>query len=83
MEAAEQLKDIWDNLPEEEHRRAIKRLFLLWHPDKNMDDQADCTEVSQWIQNTAARGKAGFRYPGEAEREEDVENQKVCVRACR
>ena len=31
----QELREIW-RLPEEERRRAMKRLYLKWHPDKSL-----------------------------------------------
>uniref|UniRef100_A0A3B3UY17 HEPN domain-containing protein n=1 Tax=Poecilia latipinna TaxID=48699 RepID=A0A3B3UY17_9TELE len=44
------LAEIW-NLPEEERRKAIKRLYLRWHPDKNPDCQDLATEACKYLQN--------------------------------
>ncbi|XP_043987905.1 sacsin [Gambusia affinis] len=44
------LAEIW-NLPEEERRKAIKRLYLKWHPDKNLDCQDLATEACKYLQN--------------------------------
>jgi sacsin len=48
----EQLKRIWQ-LPGEDRRKAVKRLYLQWHPDKNEDSDAD--EVFKFIMNEIQR----------------------------
>ncbi|XP_075964763.1 sacsin-like [Anarhichas minor] len=65
------LADIW-MLPEEERHKAIKRLYLRWHPDKNPDCQLLATEAFKYLQNQIeelSRGKgkgktAGSSYSG-------------------
>ncbi|KAM4608841.1 LOW QUALITY PROTEIN: sacsin-like [Polymixia lowei] len=42
--------EIW-TLPEEEKNKAIKRLYLRWHPDKNPDCQQLATEAFKYLQN--------------------------------
>ncbi|KAM4732000.1 sacsin-like [Anableps anableps] len=44
------LAEIW-MLPEEERRKAIKRLYLRWHPDKNPDCQVFASEAFQYLQH--------------------------------
>ncbi|XP_070831492.1 sacsin isoform X1 [Chaetodon trifascialis] len=44
------LEEIW-TLPEEERHKAIKRLYLRWHPDKNPDCQLLSTEAFKYLQN--------------------------------
>uniref|UniRef100_A0A667X6W3 HEPN domain-containing protein n=1 Tax=Myripristis murdjan TaxID=586833 RepID=A0A667X6W3_9TELE len=44
------LAEIW-TLSEEERKKAIKRLFLRWHPDKNPDYQLLATEAFKYLQN--------------------------------
>lgn len=44
------LEEIW-NLPEEERQKAIKRMFLRWHPDKNPDCESLATEAFKYLQN--------------------------------
>ncbi|XP_034418006.1 sacsin [Cyclopterus lumpus] len=56
------LTDIW-MLPEEERQKAIKRLYLRWHPDKNPDCQLLATEAFKYLQNqinelSKGKGKA-------------------------
>ncbi|XP_037645588.1 sacsin-like [Sebastes umbrosus] len=43
------LTEIW-TLPEEERHKAIKRLYLRWHPDKNPDCQLLATEAFKYLQ---------------------------------
>lgn len=54
------LAEIW-RLPEEERLKAIKRLYLRWHPDKNLDCQSLANEAFKYIQNQIdelSKGKA-------------------------
>ncbi|XP_071319602.1 sacsin [Trachinotus anak] len=44
------LAEIW-TLPAEERQKAIKRLYLRWHPDKNPDCQFLATEAFKYLQN--------------------------------
>lgn len=44
------LAEIW-TLPKEERHKAIKRLYLRWHPDKNPDCQDLATEAFKYLQN--------------------------------
>ena len=57
-EISDLLEDAW-NLPEERRRKIIKRLYLRWHPDKNLGDEELCTEVCQHIQNETSRLERG------------------------
>ena len=56
-EISDLLEDAW-KLPEERRRKIIKRLYLRWHPDKNLGDEF-CTEVCQHIQNETSRLERG------------------------
>uniref|UniRef100_A0AAZ1X477 HEPN domain-containing protein n=1 Tax=Oreochromis aureus TaxID=47969 RepID=A0AAZ1X477_OREAU len=54
------LAEIW-RLPEEERHKAIKRLYLRWHPDKNPDCQSLTNEAFKYLQNRIdelSKGKA-------------------------
>ena len=42
-------------LSEDRRRQVVKRLFLLWHPDKNPGNEEFCTEVFQHIKNEIER----------------------------
>ena len=44
----EQLKQIW-KLKEPERSRAIRRLYLQWHPDKNLDNVEVADEVFKFL----------------------------------
>ncbi|XP_045909612.1 sacsin [Micropterus dolomieu] len=68
------LAEIW-TLPKEERHKAIKRLYLRWHPDKNPDCQSLATEAFKYLQNQIAelskgktasssspRGNSNFSY---------------------
>ena len=49
-EVKKALAEIW-KLPEDKRKKAIRRLYLRWHPDKNMDMQDIANEVMKFIQN--------------------------------
>ncbi|XP_070770641.1 sacsin [Enoplosus armatus] len=44
------LTEIW-TLAEEDRHKAIKRLYLRWHPDKNPDCESLATEAFKYLQN--------------------------------
>ncbi|XP_072300323.1 sacsin-like [Eucyclogobius newberryi] len=44
------LDEVW-TLPTEERNKAIKRLYLRWHPDKNPDCPVIATEAFKYLQN--------------------------------
>ena len=54
-------------LPEDKQKKALRRLYLRWHPDKNMDMQDIANEVMKFIQNEWERLSRG----GSASREND------------
>lgn len=49
-EIDKRLEEIWP-LPEEERNKAIKRLYLRWHPDKNIDCYHLATEAFKYLKN--------------------------------
>ena len=57
------LKDIW-KLPEDKKKKALRRLYLRWHPDKNMDMQEIANEVMKFIQNEVERLSRGGSAEG-------------------
>ena len=52
------LEEAW-TLPEKKRRKITKRLYLRWHPDKNLGDEEFCKEVCQYIQSEVSRLKRG------------------------
>ncbi|XP_053295044.1 sacsin [Pleuronectes platessa] len=57
------LAEIW-TLPAEERHKAIKRLYLRWHPDKNPDHQFLATEAFKYLMSrveelSTGKGKSG------------------------
>ena len=64
-EVKKALVEIW-KLPEDKRTKAVKRLYLRWHPDKNMDMQDIANEVMKFIQNEVEKLSKG----GSANREE-------------
>ena len=47
-ELMKQLDRIW-RLPEEEKQKAIKRLYLKWHPDKNPENEEIAEEIFKFL----------------------------------
>ena len=66
-----ELERIW-RLPAELRRRAIRRLYLNWHPDKR-DDKALAKEAFQFLQRQIERLEEGLSL--EDPEEENVEEQ--------
>ncbi|XP_028446258.1 sacsin [Perca flavescens] len=70
MEIDKCLAEIW-NLPGEDRLKAIKRLYLRWHPDKNPNCPLLATEAFKYLKNqiddlSKGKGKgktAGSSYP--------------------
>jgi len=62
QEVFDEISDLLDGawkLPDETRRKIIKRLYLRWHPDKNLGDEEFCTEVCQHIQHETSRLERG------------------------
>ena len=57
-EISDLLEEAW-TLPEDKRRKIIKRLYLRWHPDKNLGDEEFCNEVCQHIQSEVSRLERG------------------------
>ena len=65
-EVRKKLSEIW-KLPEDKRKKAIRRLYLRWHADKNMDMQDITNEVMKYIQTEVERlskGKSSSRDKG-------------------
>ena len=54
QEITKTLEEAW-GLSEDRRRQVVKRLFLLWHPDKNPGNEEFFTEVFQHIRNEIDR----------------------------
>ena len=65
-EISDMLEEAW-RLPDNRRRKIVKRLFLRWHPDKNLGDETFCTVTFQHIQNEIARLEKDERQKGERE----------------
>ncbi|KAM4558185.1 sacsin [Odontesthes bonariensis] len=52
------LAEIW-TLPEAERQKAIRRLYLRWHPDKNPDCKEVAEEAFKYLQNRIEELKKG------------------------
>ena len=57
-EIKNELQDIWQLL-KDDRRRAIHRLYLKWHPDKNLDNPQIAEEVFKFIQEDLDRLEKG------------------------
>ena len=53
------LQEAW-KLPEEDRRHVIKRLYLKWHPDKNIGNEEFCGEVFRYIKEIIYKLKHGI-----------------------
>ena len=49
-----QLDEIW-KLPEEDRKKALRRLCLKWHPDKNLDNQGLAEAVFKFLNNEISK----------------------------
>ena len=49
-----QLDEIW-KLPEEDRKKALRRLCLKWHPDKNLDNQQLAEAVFKFLNNEISK----------------------------
>ncbi|KAK7488212.1 hypothetical protein BaRGS_00020519, partial [Batillaria attramentaria] len=68
-----QLRDIWSAFASDKDRlRAVKRLLLKWHPDKNQGREEFCTKVFQRIQHYVDLLKQGRDLPTEDDIDEDT-----------
>uniref|UniRef100_A0A672HNF9 Sacsin-like n=2 Tax=Salarias fasciatus TaxID=181472 RepID=A0A672HNF9_SALFA len=59
------LAEIW-TLPEAEKQKAIKRLYLRWHPDKNPDSEFITTEAFKYLLRRLEELKSGTMRHGTA-----------------
>ena len=57
-EISDLLEEAW-TLPEDKRRKIVKRMYLRWHPDKNIGDEEFCKEVCQHIQSEVSRLERG------------------------
>ena len=57
-EISDMLEEAW-KLTEEKRRKIIKRLYLRWHPDKNLGNEEFCNEVCKHIQSETSRLERG------------------------
>ena len=57
-ELCKELKRIWQ-LPEEERNRAVRRLYLMWHPDKN-PERILAEEVFKYLKYQVERLEEGL-----------------------
>ena len=57
LDLQRQLSDIW-KLPEEDRKRAIRRLCLKWHPDKNLDNPVLAEDIFKFLNSEISRRNA-------------------------
>ena len=57
-EISDLLEQAW-KMPEEKCRKVIKRLYLRWHPDKNVGNEELCNEVFKHLQNEISQLESG------------------------
>ena len=57
-EISDLLEEAW-KMPEDKRRKVIKRLYLRWHPDKNVGDEEFCNEVCKHLQSEISRLERG------------------------
>lgn len=79
-EIDKQLEEIWPLL-EVERNKAVKRLFLRWHPDKNLDCYDLANEAFKYLKNRIdellngrARNRGNQRETGNQRRHQDFRN---------
>ena len=53
------LEEAWQ-LPDEDRRHVIKRLYLTWHPDKNIGNEEFCAEVFIYMKEIIYKLKHGI-----------------------
>ena len=85
-EVRQELKEIW-RLPDSERQKAIRRLYLQWHPERNPENISQATAVTQLIEKESGSrvnesgGASDFSILSRAARQqrETFENfQKYC-----
>ena len=54
-----ELRNIWQ-LPEEDRRKAVKRLYLKWHPDKNLHQVQLAEQVFKFLKRQVERLDKGL-----------------------
>ena len=75
-EICEELKKIW-KLPDDMKRKAIKRMYLKWHPDKNLVNTKLAEEAFKFLKRQIERMEEGkpMEDPDEPEQSEDTTPQ--------
>ena len=57
-----ELRDIW-KLPIDDRKSAIRRLYLKYHPDKNLNNQKEAEEAFKFLQEELDRLESGDKFP--------------------
>ena len=70
----QQLRQIW-RMSELDRNRAIRRLYLRWHPDKNLDNVEMATDVFKFLLKQIERLERGLDPEEEEVEEEDSEGE--------
>jgi sacsin len=68
----QQLKQIWQ-MSEPNRSRAVRRLYLQWHPDKNLDNVELASEVFKFLKKQIERLEQGLEPEEEEESGEEEE----------
>ena len=75
-EICEELKKIWKLPNEDMRRRAIKRMYLKWHPDKNLDNVELAGEAFKFLKRQLERLECGKPMESPDVSEEDPEEKE-------
>ena len=73
-EICEELKRVW-KLSEDMKKKAIRRMYLKWHPDKNMDNPALAEEAFKFLKQQIERLEQGKPMSDPEEQEEESTSQ--------
>uniref|UniRef100_T1J4U3 Uncharacterized protein n=1 Tax=Strigamia maritima TaxID=126957 RepID=T1J4U3_STRMM len=75
-EITDQLEEIW-KLPKRDRERAIKRMYLTWHPDKSPPDKKEfCEEAFKYLKNEITRLEKGLPRKKKGEKTSEKEEKE-------